>query len=111
MHEFVMAQNMLNKLLERATAKKLKHFSYARISIGETLVHDQRELEELFIGMSKGTAAEGINLDIIIVPLKAVCKKCKADFDVQTGKIECANCGSRNIDIIQGNEMNIEELY
>lgn len=111
MHEFVMAQTILNKLLERAIAKKLKHLSYARISIGETLVHDQTELEELFIQMSKGTPAEGINLDINIVPLKAICKKCKADFDMQTGKIECANCGSRNIDIVQGNEMNIEELF
>ena len=111
MHEYVLAQNILNKILERAKERGLKQISYARVSVGETLLHDKTELEELFIQVSKGTLAHGINLDINITPLKAVCDDCGKEFDAKIKRFDCSKCGSRNIQIVQGNDLVIEELY
>lgn len=110
MHELVLAQDLLKKILDAAKAKGLKQLSYARVGIGEIVLHDRTELEELFIKVSKGSIAEGINLDIKTIPIRAVCKECGLEFDVTLKRFDCSRCNSKNIEIIQGNEINIEQL-
>lgn len=111
MHEYILAQNLIKKILDRAKERKLNSLSHAKVSIGETLLHDKTELEELFIKASKGTIAAGINLEINIMPVKAACADCGKEFDTKFERFDCSKCGSRNINIVQGSDLIIEELY
>lgn len=110
MHELVLAQDILKKIIDEAKSRGLKRIKHAKVMIGETLIHDQTELEELFISVSKDTIAEGINLEIKIAPLKAVCGKCGTEFDASFNNAGCSKCGSKDINIAQGNGIKIEEL-
>jgi len=110
MHELVLAQDLLKKIMAGAASKGLKRIKYARVRIGETLIHDQTELEALFISVSKNTIADGINLEIRIAPLKGFCAKCGAEFDASFNNMNCSKCGSKDINIAQGNEIKIEEI-
>ena len=110
MHELGLAEDILRKIKEEAKTRGLPKVSYAKISVGETLVTDRPELEQLFSMISTGTLAEGMKLDIAISPLKAICGSCKKRFDPKVIRFDCPNCGSRNIKITSGKELLIEEL-
>jgi hydrogenase nickel incorporation protein HypA/HybF len=110
MHELGLAEDILRKIKEEAKSKNLSKISYAKIRIGETLVTDRPELEQLFSMISTGTPAEGAKLDIVISPLKAVCGSCKKEFNPQVIRFDCPNCGSGSIKITSGKELLIEEL-
>jgi hydrogenase nickel incorporation protein HypA/HybF len=110
MHELGLAEDILRKIKEEAKVRSLSKVSYARIKIGETLVTDQSELVELFSMVSTGTSAEGAKLDIVLSPLKAVCSKCKKEFNPKVIRFDCPSCGSNSINIISGKELLIEEL-
>lgn len=102
MHELHLAQDVLGKIKEAARGKAVK---YARVKIGQSLITDPPEFEELF----KSIAPE-IKLDYEIVPLKAVCARCGQEFDSQTPRLDCLHCGSLSINISAGHELLIEEL-
>ena len=110
MHELGLAEDILRKIKEEAKAKNMSKVSFAGLRIGETLVSDRPELEQLFSMISTGSLADGATLGITISPLKAVCGSCKKEFNPTVIRFDCPNCGSRNIKITSGNELKIEEL-
>jgi hydrogenase nickel incorporation protein HypA/HybF len=110
MHELGLAEDILRKIKEEAKKNNLPKVVYAKIRVGETLVTDQPELVELFSMISTGTLAEGAKLDIVISPLKAVCSKCKKEFNPKVIRFDCPSCGSGSITITSGKELVIEEL-
>jgi len=110
MHELALARDILRKIEVEAAARGFKKVSYGRVRIGETLLSDQTELEEMFIAVSKGTIAEGMNLDITISPVKAFCRNCKKEFRTGELRLDCPECGLADVEISQGKELIIERL-
>jgi len=110
MHELGLAEDILRKIKEEGKTRNLSRISYAKIKIGETLISDRPELEQLFSMISTGTLAEGTKLDIVLSPLKAICASCKKEFNPQVIRFDCPNCGSGSINITSGKELLIEEL-
>lgn len=110
MHELGLAEDILRKIKEKAKNSDLSKVSYAKILIGETLVSDRPELEQLFSMISTGTLAEGMKLDITISPLKAICGNCQKEFNPKVIRFDCPSCGSGSIKITSGKELIIEEL-
>ncbi|MFH1710240.1 MAG: hydrogenase maturation nickel metallochaperone HypA [bacterium] len=110
MHELGLAEDILRKIKDEARSRGLSKVSYAKIKVGETLVTDRPELEQLFSMISTGTVAEGVKLDIVISPLKAVCGSCKKEFNPKVMRFDCPSCGSGSIQISSGKELLIEGL-
>lgn len=110
MHELHLAEDVLNKIKAEAKAKGIGKVSYARVAIGQALISDRAEFEELFAMISVGSVAEGMRLDLEIVPLKAACADCKTEFDAKIHRLDCSNCGSTNIQISSGKELLIESV-
>ena len=111
MHELALAKDVLNKIKEAADKKGIGRASGAKVAIGETLISDPKEFEELFAAASAGTAAQGMKLELEIIPLKAECADCTKEFDPKYKRFNCSACGSMNIHIISGREIIIKELY
>jgi hydrogenase nickel incorporation protein HypA/HybF len=110
MHELGLAQDVLEKVKEAARAKGLSKVSYGRVVIGEALVHDLAELKEIISTISVGSLAEGMQLEIEISPLSAVCGSCKKEFISKILRLDCPHCGSTNIEISSGKELLIQDL-
>ncbi|KPJ69732.1 hypothetical protein AMJ44_02620 [candidate division WOR-1 bacterium DG_54_3] len=68
MHELGLAQDVLEKVKAEAKAKGLSKVIYAKAKIGETLITDPPEFEEIFSTISAGSVAEGMQLDLEILP-------------------------------------------
>ncbi len=110
MHELGLAQDVLGKVKAEAKAKGLSKITYAKVKIGETLITDPPEFQEIFSTISMGSVAEGMQLELEISPLKALCADCKKEFNSQTPRLDCPHCGSTNIKISSGQELVIEDL-
>jgi len=110
MHELGLAQDVLEKVKAEAKAKGLSKVIYAKAKIGETLITDPPEFEEIFSTISAGSVAEGMQLDLEILPLKAICSDCKKEFNPKVLRLDCPECGSTNIQISSGKELLIEDL-
>jgi len=105
-----LAEDVLRLLKEEAKNKGLSKLSRAKISIGETLITDLLEFNDLFSTISLGSSAEGVKLNIEISKLKAICSDCKKDFNPKSLRFDCPNCGSTNIKISSGREIVIREI-
>jgi hydrogenase nickel incorporation protein HypA/HybF len=110
MHELGLAEDVLNKVRIEAKAKGLTKVAHAKVKIGETLITDPPEFQEIFSTISTGTAADGMRLDLEILPLKSVCNACKREFNPKTLRLDCPDCGSTDIRISSGRELLLEDL-
>lgn len=110
MHELGLAQDVLKKIKAEAKAKGLSRVTYARVKIGETLITDRPEFEEIFSTISMGSVAEGMRLELEISPLKAICSNCKKEFNSRAPRLDCPHCGSTHLQISSGKELLIEDL-
>jgi hydrogenase nickel incorporation protein HypA/HybF len=110
MHEMGLAKDVLRKLLQEASAKKISKIKEAKVNIGETLITDKEEFFELFKDVSKGTPAEGMKLNVRISPLMAFCNKCTKEFAAREMSSGCTGCGENDLKIVSGKEIIVEEV-
>lgn len=110
MHELALAQDILLKVKEKAEAGAEAKVSRIKIALGQTRFTHLEELKELLTEISKGTFAEGAKVEFEIIPLKSVCADCKAEFKPDKLRLDCEKCGSSNIQIVAGNELEVKEL-
>jgi len=110
LHELGLAQDVLEKIKAGAKAKGIPRVTYAKVKIGESRITDPPEFREIFSTISAGSVADGMQLDLEILPLKAVCSDCKKEFKSKALRLDCPHCGSTHIQISSGKELLIEDL-
>ncbi len=110
MHELGLASDILRKIQEEAAKRGLQKVSWVKVGLGLSLVSDIKELEHILTDISKGTVAEGMEFQIDLIPVKAACGNCGADFAPKELRIDCPNCGSTDIRLSSGTELTIEEI-
>jgi len=109
-HELHLAEDVLEKIKAEAKTLGLSKVTYAKVKIGESRVTDPPEFKEIFSTISAGSAADGMELDLEILPLKALCSDCKKSFNPKVLRLDCPQCGSTNIQISSGKELFVESL-
>lgn len=110
MHELGLAEDVLTKIKEAARKKGLAKVNFAKVQIGETLITDPPEFRELFNTIASGSIAEGVDLEVEIVSLRAECAECKRAFVPEKLRFDCPQCGSTDIRVVSGREINIIDL-
>lgn len=108
-HEGGIAQDILKKLLAEAKVAGLKKIKRAKVSIGEALLAHPENVQFSFDMISHGTIAQGAELDIRTTKLNAKCGSCKKEYD-SNSLLSCPHCGGREIEIISGQELLVENL-
>lgn len=59
---------------------------------------------------AKETPLEGAELGIEEIPVVARCKECDVKWTIQGPAFNCEKCGSGQIEILSGRELNIESI-
>lgn len=80
------------------------------LRIGEMAGVSEDALRFAFDVMAKGTAAEGASLGVEKVPLQIRCMGCGADSNPADFVFLCPACGSRDIEIVGGREMEVDYI-
>ena len=96
MHETVVAKSVLETVLLEAQKINAKPLS-AKISCGQLNPIQDEVLNFAFELAAKDTVAEGMNLNVIHIPLKAKCNGCENEFKFDIYSPDCPIC--RNADI------------
>jgi hydrogenase nickel incorporation protein HypA/HybF len=110
MHETALMTNLL-AIVERAARDggggrvRLVH---ARI--GEFAGVNVEALRFAFEVLSPGTAARGGRLECEVVPLRVRCRGCGAEASPGDFVLACGRCGSTEIDIVGGREMEVDYI-
>ena len=110
MHEVSLMQNLLDIVSKTVEKEGGKKATLIHLRVGELSGVNRDALEFAFEVLSKGTVADGGKLEIERVPLHVRCRDCGKEFDPDELSFRCEYCGSANIEIVSGREMEIDYI-
>jgi len=123
MHETMVAQSLLAAISDEAAKHNAKPIS-ARISCGELYAINDEALCFAFEAIAKGTACEGVKLDIEHKPIRGQCKSCNRSFGIELkipfcntshsgnplSRPGCPKCGSDDFELLPNEPLILEEI-
>ena len=110
MHELSITQSLFDVVMEQAKQSGAKKVGSINLVIGEMtgVVGDSVCFYMDFL--SKNTIAEGVTLNIKVVPTQARCRACDKTFELGEFNWNCPDCGGTGLKITGGNELFIESI-
>lgn len=110
MHEASIALSIMERAIEISLENNAKKIISITIVIGGLSGIDKESLLFSFDAIKSDSIAARANLKIIEVPIKINCYDCKKNIILNNIFLMCPECGSINIDVIEGREMSIKEI-
>lgn len=113
MHEMSLVGDVVEVVERYAAAERASRVVSVSLCIGEMRDVVDRLLESCFAYLTRGTIAEGAELKVKKIPLKARCGECNTVFRVRLDPRKvpaCPDCASRNLSIFTGGEFLIENI-
>ncbi len=106
MHEMGITQSIVAIVAEQAAGRKVTRVT---LEIGKLAAIMPDAIRFCFDVVAKGSALDGAVLDIIEVPGRARCLDCGGDLVLAEIFGRCS-CGSRRLERISGEELNIKSM-
>jgi hydrogenase nickel incorporation protein HypA/HybF len=110
MHEIGIAEELSSIVLEAARRERLKEVSKVSISFGQMVQIVPEIFESAFRENVRNTIAENAELVITVIKVKLRCKKCGSEDFLDENLFTCKNCGSFDVEIINGKELFINSI-
>jgi len=110
MHELSIIQSMIPQIEEFLVQGNYKKVNKILLEVGVMSGVVQDALEFAYDICVKGTAIEGSELSIRMVPVTASCEKCFLKFEVQDYSYACPQCNGTDLKLLTGNELTIKEI-
>lgn len=107
MHEFSLAESLMNVVIEEALKHNAKKVRKIRIRAGKLMGVVPDLLIFAFNTLSEGSIAEGAELILEEVPFKGKCKVCGYSFTLEDFWGICPNCNSDDLEIEGGTEFEL----
>ncbi|MFW1676468.1 hydrogenase maturation nickel metallochaperone HypA [Pontibacter sp. JAM-7] len=110
MHEMSIAEAIIQVLEEQAAAQHYSRVKAVWLEIGPLAMIEPGSLQFCFGAVTQNSLAEAAILHIINIPGEALCMQCRKTVPVENRYDACKVCGSRQLQVTQGEEMRIKEL-
>ncbi len=110
MHELSIAENILEIVRENFSGNCTHKLKNVRLRIGELAGVVPDSLEFCFTAITKGTELEEAKLEIEKTGIVVHCLDCGGDSTVEGLIFRCSDCGSVNVRVISGNELEVIEI-
>lgn len=119
MHEFSFAYDIFKVAEATALKYNAKQITEVFLEIGELTLIVPELLRRSFEMATKGSIAEGANLNIKIIPGKVKCRECNEISEVSLSNdaqltglqlFKCSHCGSNNTEIVEGKKANVKNI-
>jgi hydrogenase nickel incorporation protein HypA/HybF len=109
MHEITMAQNLLSMISAEAAKRGAKPIS-AKISCGVLNAVNDDAFCFAFDSIAKGTACEGMKLEIEHKQIQGRCNSCNRVFEVEFSQLVCPKCGGDDFELQPDAELVLKEI-
>jgi hydrogenase nickel incorporation protein HypA/HybF len=110
MHEISVMQSAIEIAVEQAKAQGAQQIHRVNMRVGTLAGVIPDSLEFAFDIVTQGTMAEGAKLEIEHIPAQCHCTQCGSDFEPKDFFYECPNCGSLNVELLHGKELELAYL-
>lgn len=110
MHETALMRNLLDIVERAARENGSPRVRTVHLRIGEMAGVNAEAMRFAFEVLSPGTAAEGATLACETVPLRIRCRRCGAQQRPRDFAFACGSCGSTEIEILGGREMEVDYI-
>jgi hydrogenase nickel incorporation protein HypA/HybF len=110
MHELSVAREIISAVELEVSKRGLTDVSEIKLKIGALAGVAPESLNFAFTASTIGTAFEKTKLTIEWIYVKGKCKTCGENFVIDDLIFLCPNCDSTDIEILQGEELDIEYL-
>ena len=110
MHEMSIAQSILDIILQESGNHKVTRVLSVALKVGELSAVETESLRFCFELLTKGTPAEGAQLDIERVQVTCRCQDCASDFTVQELVFNCPSCQGVRVEMLSGRELSVESF-
>lgn len=119
MHEFGFAMQIFKVAEATALKYRAKKITKVFLEIGELTLIVPELLKKSFEMATKGSIAEGAELDISITPGKIKCRDCEKESEVTLSEeayltglqlFQCRHCQSNNTEVIEGKKANVKNI-
>ncbi len=107
MHEFGIAENILDAVLEAARANEARRVEAVRVRIGALSGVVEEALAFAFEALAEGTPAHGARLDVESGPVRCYCEACADEFIAAPLRYRCPTCGGTSRTVRGGRELNL----
>jgi hydrogenase nickel incorporation protein HypA/HybF len=109
-HETAIIGGLLRILDRQARAHGIARVTRVRLKVGRLRAVEPRQLQSGFAIFAEGSIAEGAELEIEEIPVRARCRACHAEFLVEQFRFTCAQCGGSDLEITAGQELFIDSF-
>lgn len=110
LHELSLTQNIVDLAIEHADREDAKKILSITLEIGALSGVVAEAVEFAFDICSKGTLAEGADLEIRHIIGIGRCLDCHKETEIKTLTHVCPYCGSLALETVQGQEMKFTEM-
>lgn len=112
MHEMAIVNNLLNECEKIRLENNAKKIVKVKISLGRLSGVEEHYLKEAFNAFASDERASYFNAKLEIVPKELVlkCNDCDATFMQEKNEFYCIKCSSKNIQILSGEELFLEQI-
>ncbi len=110
MHELSIATSLVETAVRTAAAHRAVRVTRLRLLLGSLAGVQQSALEFSFPIAARGTLCEGAVLEIVPVPARGTCPRCRTVADVDDLMAPCASCGDWPLEVAGGREMTLDSL-
>jgi hydrogenase nickel incorporation protein HypA/HybF len=109
MHETMVAESLLATISDETAKQNAKPIS-AKISCGMLNAINDEVLRFAFEAIAKGTACEGMRLEVEHKQMRGRCKKCGAIFYFEVTHPSCRKCSSEDFELLPDAPLVLEEI-
>jgi hydrogenase nickel incorporation protein HypA/HybF len=110
MHEMSLTEGVLQILQDNAKSKGFERVKTVWLEIGALSGVEIESMRFCFDAVMQGTLADGAKLEIIHTPGEAWCMPCGKSVTVSERFEPCPECGSFQLQITGGDQMQVKEL-
>lgn len=110
MHETAIVAGLMRIITEQAAKHGAAHVSRVTVKVGRLRAVEPQQLRACFEMFAEGTVADGAELVVEEIGVRGRCRECATEFDVPRYRFECPACAGKDIEVIQGQELFIENF-
>lgn len=110
MHELSIATEIINIVEKEASRQNLTRVEEIGLKIGALTGVNPDALTFAFEASTGDTSLAGVVIKIEKIPVKGECRACGNAFEVQEFVFICPECGSSDLKINQGEELDIDYI-
>ncbi len=111
MHEISLLEGLLETIETQAQQQSFHKVAKVVLEVGQLSCVEPEALRFGFKVVMQGSLAEAAELSIIEVEGMGRCRQCGNNTPVDSWYAPCVNCGHPFVDIEQGTEMRLKDLW